>query len=190
MSQRKPLNHAIKQTSLGILFAGGLAVAGSAVAQPQGLYSADELLDADVYATSSSEPIGDVEDILLDNDMQVRALVIDTGTLLDFKGEQQFVIESGKFTVETRDGNSLEEMEYRVNVDLSEEQVAEQPQYTNDWWQNAREGAQQAWEDTKEGAASAWETTQEGASRALDRIGEALENVGERTRKAADRSTE
>jgi len=190
MTQRKPLHHAIKQASLAALLAGGLAVAGSAVAQPQGLYSANELLDADVYATSSSEQIGDVEDILLDNDMQVRALVIDTGTLLDLKGEQQFVIEAGKFSVETRNGNNLDAVEYRVNVDLSEEQIAEQPPYTNDWWQNARQGAQQAWEDTKEGAASAWETTQEGASRALDRIGQALENVGEQTQEAADRSAE
>ena len=190
MTQRKPLHHAIKQASLAALLAGGLAVAGSAVAQPQGLYSANELLDADVYATSSSEQIGDVEDILLDNDMQVRALVIDTGTLLDLKGEQQFVIEAGKFSVETRNGNNLDAVEYRVNVDLSEEQIAEQPQYTNDWWQNARQGAQQAWEETKEGAASAWETTQEGASRALDRIGQALENVGEQTQEAADRSAE
>ncbi|MCL7939879.1 PRC-barrel domain-containing protein [Halomonas sp. ATCH28] len=190
MAQRKPMNHAIKQATLGALLAGGLAVAGSAIAQPQGLYSADELMDAEVYASSSSEQIGEVEDILLDNDMQVRALVIDTGNLFDLKGEQHFVIETGKFTVETQNGNSLEEIEYRVNVDMSEEQIAQQPQYTNDWWQNAREGAQQAWEDTKEGAASAWESTQEGASRALDRIGEALENVGERTREAADRSAE
>ncbi|MDZ7853937.1 MAG: PRC-barrel domain-containing protein [Halomonas sp.] len=190
MAQRKPLNHAIKQATLGALIAGGLAVSGSAIAQPQGLYSADELLDASVYATSSSDQIGEVEDILLDNDMQVRALVIDTGNLLDFKGEQHFVIESEKFSVETQDGNSLEEIEYRVNVDLSEEEIAQQPQYTNEWWENARQVAQRAWEDTKEGAASAWETTQEGASRALDRIGEALENVGQRTQEAADRSSE
>ncbi|MGM0913095.1 MAG: PRC-barrel domain-containing protein [Pseudomonadota bacterium] len=190
MAQRKSLNHAIKPATLGALLAGGLAIAGSAVAQPQGLYSADELLGAEVYATSGSEQIGDVDDILLDNDMQVRAIVIDTGNLIDFKGEQQFVIEAGKFTVETQNGNSLEEIDYRVNVELSEEQIAQQPQYTTDWWQNAREGAHQAWEDTKEGAASAWESTQEGASQALGRIGEALENVGERTQEAADRPAE
>jgi len=175
---------------IGALLAGGLAVSGSAMAEPQGLYSANKLIDADVYATSGSEQIGDVEDILLDNDMRVRALVIDTGNLLDLKGEQQFVIEAGKFTVATQDGNNLEQITYRVNVDLSKEQITQQPQYTNDWWDNARQGAQQAWEQTKEGAASAWETTQEGASRALDRIGQALESVGESARKAAGRSAE
>lgn len=118
--------------------------------------------------------------------MTVRALVIDTGSLLDLKGNQQFVIEAGKFTVETQNGHDLEAIEYRVNVDLNEAQLAEQPAYTNDWWQDARQGAQQAWERTKEGAASAWESTQEGASRALDRIGKALENVGEKTQDAAN----
>ncbi|WP_108444979.1 PRC-barrel domain-containing protein [Halomonas denitrificans] len=186
MIHGKPLCHALHHATLGALLAGGLAVSGAAMAAPQGLYSADELLDADVYATGSSAQVGEVEDILLDNDMTVRALVIDTGTLLDLKGEQQFVIEAGKFTVETQNGHDLEEIEYRVNVDLSEAELAEQPAYTNDWWQNARQGAQEAWERTKEGAASAWESTQEGASRALDRIGQALENVGEKTQDAAN----
>ncbi|APE31535.1 hypothetical protein BOX17_11610 [Halomonas aestuarii] len=188
MTHDTPLRHAIHRASLGALLAGGLALSGSALAAPQGLYSANELLDADVYSTSGSEQVGEVEDILLDNDMQVRALVVDTGNLLDLKGEQQFVVEAGKFTVETQNGNSLDEMVYRVNVDLSEEQLSQQPAYTNDWWQDAREGAQQAWETTKEGAASAWDTTQEGASRALDRIGQALEDVGERTQEAANDS--
>ncbi|QFU00702.1 hypothetical protein FIU83_03525 [Halomonas sp. THAF5a] len=186
MIHGKPLNRAIHRATLGALLAGGLAVSGAASAAPQGLYSTDELLDADVYATGSSAQVGEVEDILLDNDMTVRALVIDTGSLLDLKGNQQFVIEAGKFTVETQNGHDLEAIEYRVNVDLNEAQLAEQPAYTNDWWQDARQGAQQAWERTKEGAASAWESTQEGASRALDRIGKALENVGEKTQDAAN----
>ncbi|TLF51641.1 PRC-barrel domain containing protein [Halomonas urmiana] len=186
MIHGKPLHHAIHTATLGAVLAGSLALSAGAMAAPQGLYSADELMDADVYSSTGTEQIGEVEDILLDNDMQVRALVIDTGNLLDLKGEQQFVVEAGKFTVETQNGNSLEEIEYRVNVDLSEAELAEQPTYTNDWWQNARQDAHQAWEQTKEGAASAWESTQEGASRALDRIGQALENVGEKTQDAAN----
>lgn len=186
MIHGKSQHHAIRTATLGALLAGSLALSTGAMAAPQGLYSSDELLDAEVYATSSSEQIGEVEDILLDNDMRVRALVIDTGKLLDLKGEQQFVIEAEKFTVETQNGDSLEEMEYRVNVDLSEEQLAQQPAYTNEWWQDARQGAHQAWENTKEGAASAWDTTQEGASKALDRIGQALENVGKKTQEAAN----
>jgi sporulation protein YlmC with PRC-barrel domain len=162
-----------------------MALAGTAMAAPQGLYSAEELLDADVYSSADeSTEIGDVEDILLDNDMQVRALVIDTGNMLDM-GERQYVIESGQFTVETQNGDSLDNIEYRVTVDMTEAEIIQQPQYTSDWWQKARQGAQQAWDQTKEGAASAWESTQEGASEALDRIGEALENVGESAQDAA-----
>jgi len=190
MIHGKPLHHAIHTATLGAVLAGSLALSAGAMAAPQGLYSADELLDADVYPTSGSEQVGEVEDILLDNDMQVRALVIDTGDLLDLKGNQQFVVEAGKFTVETRNGNSLEEIDYRVNVDMSEAELAQQPAYTNDWWQEARQGAQEAWANTKEGAASAWESTQEGASRALDRIGQALENVGERAQRAAEDSAQ
>ncbi|SFT94201.1 PRC-barrel domain-containing protein [Halomonas saccharevitans] len=186
MIHGKPLHHAIHSATLGALLAGSLALSAGAMAAPQGLYSADELMDADVYSTAGTAQIGEVEDILLDNDMTVRALVVDTGSLLDLKGNQQFVVEAGKFTVETHNGNSLEEIEYQVNVDLSEAELVQQPAYTNDWWQNARQGAQQAWENTKEGAASAWESTQEGASRALDRIGQALENVGEKTQDAAN----
>ncbi len=185
MMTRTTIDHPFKKTSLGLLLAGSLALASTAMAAPQGLYSAEELLDANVYSSAdASAEIGDVEDILLDNDMQVRALVIDTGNLLDM-GERQYVIESGQFTVETQNGNDLDEIEYRVTVDMTETEITQQPQYTNDWWQNARQGAQQAWEDTKEGAATAWEATQEGASEALDRIGQALENVGERTQDAA-----
>ncbi|MDT8880290.1 PRC-barrel domain-containing protein [Halomonas saccharevitans] len=186
MIHGKPLHHAIHTATLGAVLAGGLVLSASAMAAPQGLYSADELMDADVYSTAGTAQIGEVEDILLDNDMTVRALVVDTGSLLDLKGNQQFVVEAGKFTVETHNGNSLEEIEYQVNIDLSEAELVQQPAYTNDWWQNARQGAQQAWENTKEGAASAWESTQEGASRALDRIGQALENVGEKTQDAAN----
>jgi sporulation protein YlmC with PRC-barrel domain len=185
MMTRTPIDNALKHASLGLMLAGGLTLAGAAMAAPQGLYSAEELLDADVYSSAdASTEIGDVEDILLDNDMQMRALVIDTGNLLDM-GERQYVIESGRFTVETQEGDNLDNIEYRVTVDMTEAEIVEQPQYTNDWWQNARQGTQQAWEETKEGAASAWETTQEGASEALDRIGQALQNVGERAQEAA-----
>lgn len=185
MMTQTPTEHPLKHISRGLLLAGGLALAGTAMAAPQGLYSAQELLDADVYSsTDASSEIGDVEDILLDNDMQVRALVIDTGNLLDM-GDRQYVIESGRFTVETHNGDNLDEIQYRVTVDMTEAEIIQQPQYTNEWWQNAREGAHKAWEDTKEGASSAWESTQEGAAKALDRIGQALENVGERAQDAA-----
>ncbi|XKE44542.1 PRC-barrel domain-containing protein [Halomonas organivorans] len=172
------------------LLATGLASAGTAQAAPQGLYSADELLDAEVTSREAPDVvIGEVEDLLLDDDMRLRALVIDTGNLLDM-GEKQYVIEAGEFSVETRHGDRLDAIEYRVTVDLDESAITRQPEYTDGWWSQARQNMQQAWSDTREDAASAWETTQEGASRALDRIGRALEAAGERTQRAAEDSAQ
>ncbi|CAN0602442.1 unnamed protein product, partial [Ectocarpus sp. 12 AP-2014] len=56
------------------LLAGSLALSTSAHAV-EGLYSADELLGADVYDSSGKE-IGEVEDILLGDDMAIHSLVI------------------------------------------------------------------------------------------------------------------
>lgn len=179
----KPL---LRHATLSTLVAGGLLLSASAMAEPQGLYSSDELLDADVYTAADSREIGEVEDILLDNDMRVRALVIDTGELLDIDDDQEFVIEASRFSVETHNGDDLDDIEYRVIVDMDDAQISQQPTYDNDWWQDARQGAHEAWEQTKEGAASAWDTTQEGASNALDSIGKALENVGKKTQDAAE----
>ena len=66
MDMRKPFNKAL----LATLAAGTLSVGGLAWGAPQGLYSADELTDADVYSKDNpSEDIGDVEDVLLDENM-------------------------------------------------------------------------------------------------------------------------
>lgn len=184
MTLDRPLATALLAATL---CAGSLAVSQAAQAESQGLYSASELLDADVYTRQSSDgEIGEVEDVLLDNDMRVRALVIDTGQLLDMQGQQQYVVETGKFTVETRQGDSLDTLEYRITLDLTEDELARQPEYTDTWWNAATQSLQQAWAETREGAASAWETTQEGASQAMDRIGQALERVGEQVQEASD----
>ncbi|MBB3141531.1 PRC-barrel domain-containing protein [Halomonas organivorans] len=173
-------------TLTAALLAAGLAVSTTAQAAPQGLYSTNELLDAEVYTPDAPErAIGEVEDVLLDDDMRLRALVVDTGNLLDL-GDKQYVIEAGHFSVETHHGERLDDIEYRVNLDLDAAAVAEQPEYTDGWWNQARESMRQAWADTQEGAASAWETTQEGASNALDRIGQALQSAGESAQKAAE----
>jgi len=81
---------------------------------PQGLYSADELMDADVYLSSQpDDDIGDVEDILLGEDMSVQALVVEAGGVLDM-GDKGFVVKKGDFTVETNQNDNLDDLEYRV----------------------------------------------------------------------------
>ncbi|QEA39131.1 PRC-barrel domain containing protein [Pistricoccus aurantiacus] len=182
MIQQKAFN----KTLLAALVAAGMTVSGSAMAAPQGLYSADELTDAEVFSPQSGdEAIGEVEDILLDEDMKVRAIVVDTSNLLDL-GARQYVIDTGKFTVETRNDDDLDDLEYRVNVDMTEEEITQQPEYDNDWWAQTKKSAASAWEDTKQGAQSAWESTKAATSDALTSAGQAIESAGDKTEQATD----
>lgn len=185
MSRYKTFTKPLFGTFSAALLAGSIAAASAAQGDLQGLYSADELLDADVYSSANpAESIGEVEDILLDDDMRVHALVIDTGNLLDM-GEKQYVIETGQFSVETLNDRSLDRLEYRVTVDLSEQEITRQPAYTDSWWNEAKQGAKDAWQRTKEGASSAWQKTKEGTADMLDRAEQALDssNSGKTTTK-------
>ena len=182
MTLNRPLNNIL----LAALLSSGLVITSNAMAEPQGLYSADELTDASVFSKSKpDEEIGEVEDVLLDDAMRVRALVVETGGLLDLD-EKAYVVDAGKFTVETRNGDELEKLEYIVHINMTKEELAQQPEYTNDWWTQTKEAVRQAWQSTKKGAASAWENTKAAASNALSNIGGAMESSGDEIQKAAD----
>lgn len=182
MITRKPLNHALTTAFI----ASGLVLGGTALAQPQGLYSADELMDAEVYSNQKdSSSIGDVEDVLLDESMKLHSLVIDTGNLLDM-GQNQYVIEQGQFSVETHNSENREEMQYRVIVNMTEEQITQQPEYDNNWWTETKQTALQAWQNTKQAASSAWQDTKQATSNALNNAGEAVEEAGNETQQAAN----
>ncbi|HSH49955.1 MAG TPA: PRC-barrel domain containing protein, partial [Halomonas sp.] len=71
MSRYKTFTKPLFGTFSAALLAGSIAAASAAQGDLQGLYSADELLDADVYSSANpAESIGEVEDILLDDDMR------------------------------------------------------------------------------------------------------------------------
>ncbi|EAR20495.1 PRC-barrel domain-containing protein [Nitrococcus mobilis] len=184
MIQRKSLN----KTLLAAFIASGFVINSNAMAEPQGLYSADELSDADVFSKSNPDKkIGEVEDILLDDAMHVRALVVETGGLLDMSGKE-YVIDAGKFTLETRNGDNLEELEYIVHVDMTKEEIEQQPEYTNDWWVQTKGAVLEAWESTKKGAASAWESTKRATSNTLDNVGDTLDNTGDEIEQTTDQA--
>ncbi|MHC9038129.1 PRC-barrel domain-containing protein, partial [Cobetia marina] len=85
---RKQILGAITATTL-------LTTSGLAMANPQGLYSADELMDADVYLQNDDQQVvGEVEDVLLDDNMQVAALVVESDEVLGLD-DQQYVVETG-----------------------------------------------------------------------------------------------
>ncbi|SDM21718.1 PRC-barrel domain-containing protein [Franzmannia pantelleriensis] len=161
--------------ALSISLAGGLALASNAQADIEGLYSADAIMDANVYLDSApDERIGDVEDILLDDDMSVQAIVIETGATLGLGG-RDIVLDNDHYRLETEtdeDGDTV----HRVYVDATAEELDELPEYNRDWWDQARENAAEAWEATREGAQSAWQRTREGAESIGDTVDETVNN--------------
>lgn len=188
MTARKPLGTNLKGAMVGALLIGGMSVAGSTLAAPQGLYSADELNDADVVLKASPDQnIGEVDDILLDDDMQVRALVVETDNQFGL-AEKAYVIDTGNFTVETHNGDSLDQVSYVVHLDMTQDEVGQQPEYTETWWAETKDATSKAWSNTKQGASSAWETTKEATADALTRAGNALESAGDEAQQSVDQN--
>ncbi|WP_346797215.1 PRC-barrel domain-containing protein [Halomonas sp. Bachu 37] len=130
--------------------------------EPQGLYSADDLMDADVYyadAAVGDDEIGEVDDILLDDDMKVSALVIESDDILGLGG-REIVVEAQYFRLETQtedDGDT----EHRILIDATAEEMEGFPTYDRDWWEQTKQNASEAWNSTQQGAESAWQNTRE-----------------------------
>ncbi|EPC02240.1 hypothetical protein L861_16150 [Litchfieldella anticariensis FP35 = DSM 16096] len=140
---------------------------------PQGLYSADAILDANAYQSSNQqERVGDVEDILLDDDMRVQALVIETGATLGMGG-REIVVNNDHYRLETSSENAGD-TEHRVIIDATADELEQMPEYNASWWNETRQQAREAWEATQEGAESAWQRTREGAEQAADTIEESI----------------
>ncbi|MCG6657712.1 PRC-barrel domain containing protein [Halomonas campisalis] len=171
-------------TAVGLL-AAGLTAGAHAQFEPQGLYSAQSILDADVYFEAApGTEAGSVADILLGDDMRVHALVVrpDTGVGL---GDNPLVVTNPHYHLVTHEDDEGQ-ITHDVIIDTPEEALEEMPHYDQDWWDLARERARDAWDTTQEGAISAWHYTREGA----DRIGEGAESAWERTQEGARRAGE
>lgn len=150
-------------TAVGTTLLTGLAFnaqAQQASQEPQGVYSADDIMDADVYFTDGSgEEVGDVEDILFDDDMRITAIVVESGSTLGLGG-REIVVEADYFTLETMtepDGDT----EHRIMLDATSQEVENFPAYDMDWWEQAQANAVDAWQSTRDGAQSAWQSTRE-----------------------------
>ncbi|GGY07958.1 hypothetical protein GCM10007160_39250 [Litchfieldella qijiaojingensis] len=143
--------------------AGSLALGAQAVEEPgalQGLYAADDILGSDVFlADDPEEDVGSVENLLLDDDMRVTAIVVKSGEVLGMGG-RGVVVEAEQFRLESE----LDEAgvaTHRILVEATAEEMEAFPEYDRDWWEQAREQARETWEKTREGAASAWQGTRE-----------------------------
>lgn len=172
---------------LGVpLLAGSMALSFSAAAT-EGLYSVDALMDADVF-DAAGEEIGEVEDILLSDDMSIHSLIIETGAVMGMGG-REVVAERGTFTVrveQEENREAFDDIDYEVHMEATLGEVKALPEYNEGWWNKTRAGLSQAWENTKDISESAWENTKEATSSAWHNVREGAEKMGDKAEEATD----
>lgn len=173
------------------LWAAGDAASGHthAQTQAQGMYSADHLLDASVYAKGDSkDAVGDVQDVLLNNGMTVRSFVIETRGTLGLVGGKSYVVKPDQLTVETLHSKHPSQPNYRVELNLTRDQLTHQPVYSDSWWSKAQHKASQAWQQTEKSASSAWTQVKKTTSGWVDGAHQKASNAASATSKAAQQA--
>lgn len=165
--------------AMGVSLVAGSMAFGLSAHAAQGLYSADDLMDADVY-DSNGEDVGEVEDILMDDGMSVHSLVIKTGDVLGLGG-RDVVAERGTFTVrmEEDSDDAFGDQDYVVHMETTGEEVKSLPEYDESWWNQTSTSLEQAWENTKDVSESAWENTRQATSSAWYNITGGAEEMGD-----------
>lgn len=165
--------------AMGISLVAGSMAFGLSAQAAQGLYSADDLMDADVH-DSSGEEVGEVKNILMDDNMSVHALVIKTGDVLGMGG-RDVVAERGTFTLRMEDGgdNEFDDQDYEVHMEATQDEIKALPEYDESWWNQTSDAMSQAWENTKETSRSAWEDTKEATSSAWQNIKQGVESMSD-----------
>ncbi|MGH1450115.1 MAG: PRC-barrel domain-containing protein [Pseudomonadaceae bacterium] len=170
---------------LGIpLLAGAMGLSFSAIAddhnmKAQGLYSAEDLLGAEVFDANGDE-VGNVEDILLGNDMGLYALVVQTNEFLGI-GERDVVVQRGNFTARVTDDNPMfGDVSYNVHVTAAGDELKGFSEYTEAWWNDTENELNQAWESTKNTTENAWQNTKQATATAWHNTKEATREAMER----------
>lgn len=146
---------------------------------PEGLYSMDGLIGSTVYlAADNNRAAGEVEDVLVAENMKVYGLVIQLDDDLEGveDGDQRFV-EVDRFSVATRAGKRLDRVSYAVFLKDDLAKVRDYPRVDNDWWAQAKGAAVDIWESTKSGASSAWQATKDTTSNVIDKTKEKTRDV-------------
>ncbi|MES1936240.1 PRC-barrel domain-containing protein [Salinisphaera hydrothermalis] len=166
--------------------------------QAQGMYSADHLLDAPVYAKGNdNDAIGEVKDVLLGNGMQIRSFVVETKGKFGVLGGKSYVVSPDQLTVRTKTTGKATEPDYRIELNMTRNELGKEPVYSDSWWTNAQNQADQAWQDTKSATSSAWTKvknttsnivngTQNKADDAADATSNAAHKAGNKMSNAAD----
>lgn len=146
---------------------------------PEGLYSMDGLIGSTVYlAADNNREAGEVEDVLVAENMKVHGLVIELDDDLEGVGEEEKrFVEVDQFSVATRAGNRLDRVSYAVFLKDDLAEVRDYPRVDNDWWIETKQAAANVWESTKSGASSAWQATKDVTSDVIDKTKEGARDV-------------
>lgn len=138
----------------------------------QGLYSMKALMDSPVYAEGHAKSIGEVDNVIVDEQMKITGIVIDvdnSGSSMD--GKKLFV-QTGSFRLKTERDTQLDDVRYNVYLHESVAGMTHYPVVDNSWWHTAKETASAVWEKTKSTARSAWDATKDATRSVLDTIRE------------------
>jgi len=157
-----------------------LALASAVQAEPpEGLYSMDGLIGSDVYLVSEgNREAGEVEDVLVAENMKVHGLVIELDDDLEGVGDDDYrFVEVDQFSVATRAGDRLDRVSYAVFLNDELTAVRDYPRVDNDWWRQTKQAAAEVWDSTKSGASSAWQATKETTSDVIDRTKEGARDM-------------
>lgn len=161
------MNKLIRRTGAALILSSTMTLVPLAEAA-QGVYSTKALLDANVYSmTGQKQEVGEVDNVVLDENMHVNGIIVTTGSLLGMGGKQLFV-KVGQFTVKTSHSDNLADISYKVYIDSSEKGMKQFPIVDQGWWVKTKKAAVNAWDKTKSGAQSAWENTKDATSDAYD----------------------
>lgn len=164
------------------LVMGGLALAAHAQFDPQGLYSARAIFNADVHFESAPDsPPSSVFDMLMGDDKRVHALVIDTHDEVGQNGDR-LVLTNAHFRLVNHEED--DETVHDIIVHIDGDALDEMPRYDAQWWDMARERTREVWHTAGEGAESAWHQTQRGAHR----VGDSADDAWQRTQEGAERA--
>ncbi|MGM0517985.1 MAG: PRC-barrel domain-containing protein [Pseudomonadota bacterium] len=147
--------------------------------EPEGLYSMDALVGSEVFlVTDDNREVGEVEDVLVAENMRVHGLVVELDEDFTASGDDEHrFVEVDQFTVATRAGDRLDRVSYAVFLTDDLAQVREYPRVDNDWWVETKRAAANIWDNTKSGASSAWQATKETTSDVIDRTKEGARDV-------------
>ncbi len=162
------------KTKNGLLF--GLMICGwlfTPLAQAaQGLYSMKALMDAPVYAEGHSKAIGEVDNVIVDDQMKITGIVIDVDDSASTMDGKKLFVKTGTFRLKTERDVQLDDVRYAIFLHESVVGMSHYPVVDNSWWQTAKQAASAVWDKTKSTARSAWDATKDATRNVLDSIRE------------------